>query len=84
MYIGTQKLPIEDLFALFNKYFSTRKALTSIDKTISMEEQPSRFTKTEEVNEAVSTDLWFRSAGAAESAPDSLVGMRPRFKHPAF
>jgi hypothetical protein len=84
VYIGTQKLPIEDLFALFTKYFSTRKALTSMENTIPMEEQPSRFTKTEEANEAMSADLWFQSAGAAESVPDSLVGMRPCFKHPAF
>jgi hypothetical protein len=84
VYIGAQKLLIEDLFALFTKYFSTRKALSSIGNTIPMEEQRSRIEKTGEANEVLSTDLWFRSAGAAESVPDSLVEMRPRFKHPPF
>ncbi len=81
VYIGSKTYPIEELFRLFNRYYWTRMALSSIGNTIPKDEQS---VMTENSKEALKYDAWFRSAGAAEAMPDLLVEMRPRFRHPPF
>lgn len=79
--LAPKTYPIEYLFRLFNRYYWTRMALSSIGNTIPNDQQS---IMTEKSKNALEYDAWFRSAGAAESMPDLLVEMRPRFRHPPF
>jgi hypothetical protein len=72
VYIGTQKLPIEDLLTLFTIFFHLRNAL--ISRSISPP------TQSDHDSGLLSIDMWFRSNGASNSMPYALVGLRPRFK----
>jgi Heterokaryon incompatibility protein (HET) len=78
VYIGLQTLDIEELFVLFNKYFSLRRAITSISINAPTEEGQSS-DDTEVPN--LRTDGWFRAAAVLESMPYSLVQMRSRFEN---
>jgi hypothetical protein len=77
VYIGLQNLAIEELFALFNKYFSLRKAMTSILFNAPTEEAQ-RSDDTEVPN--LRTDTWFRANATVQIMPYSLVTMRSQFK----
>jgi hypothetical protein len=82
VYIGLQTLTIEELFALFKKYFTLRRAITTIAlNALNEEGQPSN--NTEEHKRALANDRWFRAAATVESMPGTLVDMRLSFKKDA-
>jgi hypothetical protein len=72
VYIGTQKLPIEDLLRHFTIFFVLRMAIISL--------LTSPYNKAEHEKGVMSIETWFRSAGAAKSMPNSLINLRARFK----
>jgi hypothetical protein len=81
VYIGLQNLTIEELLALFKKYFGLRKAMTSIIIN-DLTEDERHLGNTPLREKGLAMDRWFRSVGAEESMPDSLVVMDPEFKDP--
>lgn len=85
VHIGEQAIDIDELFALFKKYFSIRKVLSTISQSgLTKDEQESLSKDPEKLQMALATDRWFRAAGAAELMPDSLLEMRLLFKDPHF